>query len=107
MKDSDYSTPQDHYFSYLNRKKQHSRTQVEMENDVLLGLDLDQSIALYDLHMIFNQAIDENSNALEEIDIIQLSKETGLGVKHILHVIEDLKEKKKWEFGNKRSKKDN
>lgn len=55
MRDADFNTPQDHYFAYLQRKKSGHKNTVEMENEVLLGLDLDQSIALYDLHQIFNQ----------------------------------------------------
>ena len=50
--------------------------------------------------------MDKNDNALEEVDIIELAKETNLPVKHILHVIDELKETRKHDFKTKRDKKD-
>ena len=64
LKDANYSTPQDHYFSYIQKKKTEEKGEEELTHDVIKGLDLEPEVATK--VMALKTTRDESDEELKE-----------------------------------------
>lgn len=69
LKDSDYSTPQDHYFAHLQKMKQPGVVRETLEDQVINELNIDKN-ALKQLTVEEDKEVKPKLTALQQYDIL-------------------------------------